>query len=428
MAKHRNRRIPKLRFTRLRDIGWHVNYRDQASGIPRKHRFNITEKDREPEARVLYAAWVAEHLGGVVLPAKETKVKPAPKRAASSKMLSGCILEIASGFIEAERLRSREAHEPRRRGSIAAPVFRDRKKVVQDFLEFLNATRGVGAVARMRLSDLTMEDVEAFNRGVVEKGYSASQVAKRLQIVKAIIDRAGRPEYGGQVLKWNWDSRDVSHGKPTNERTIPTRKQLLQMLRGTDLRGRTMIWLGIGLGFGARDLAAIRVGQITRDAYDLRRSKTGVQRFGETPARVWHYVSKYQTKMKRPAGQLLFVTKHGVPLVQPTSNAVTQWWDKLRTRIGESKATLPGFYTLRHLGATEFGSRPGCSIGDIKRWLGHSASSDMADVYMRPVRPEFEEVIEWVRSRLQTPTIDDEPGVIKLRQRKNAAKKEREAL
>lgn len=162
-----------------------------------------------------------------------------------------------------------------------------------------------------------------------------------------------------------------------------------------------MIWLGIGLGFGAKDLAAIRVGQIAKDAYDLRRSKTGMQRFGDTPPRVWKLVAKYQAREKRPNGQLLFVTRNGVPLVQPTSNAVTQWWDKLRTRVGESKETLPGFYTLRHLGATEFGSRPGASIGDVRRWLGHSAGSDMADLYMRPIRPEYKDVVIWVRHRLQ---------------------------
>ncbi|MBK8269387.1 MAG: site-specific integrase [Planctomycetes bacterium] len=163
-----------------------------------------------------------------------------------------------------------------------------------------------------------------------------------------------------------------------------------------------MIWLGIGCGFGARDLAAIRVGQITQDAYDLRRSKTGVERFGETPPRVWQFVRMYQKRERRPQGQLLLVTRNGSPLVHSKSNAVTQWWEKLRKRVGESKETLPGFYTLRHLGATEFGSRPGTSIGDVKRWLGHSAGSDMADVYMRPVRPELREVVQWVRSRLKS--------------------------
>ena len=55
---------------------------------------------------------------------------------------------------------------------------------------------------------------------------------------------------------------------------------------------------------------------------------------------------------------------------------------------------------LRHLGATEFGSRLGCWIVAMKRWLGHSASSKMADPYMKPVSPEDREVVEWVRKRL----------------------------
>jgi integrase len=404
--------VPKLSFTDVQDIGWHVSFRDSA-GTPRRHRFGIKERSGEPQARLLYHAWVLEHLGGENVKAFPTKATPAKKPKANDSVLSGSLLEISSGFLDAEEARSRKGYEPRRRGTIAAPVFRDRHKQVKDFLAFMNAEHGVGATARMRLADLTMEDIEAYNRHIVEKGYSASQVAKRLQLVKAIIDRAGRPEHGRQVLTWNWDSRDVSHGKPTNERILPTRRQILKLLRGADLRGRTMIWLGIGLGFGARDLAAIRVGQITKDAYDLRRSKTGMQRFGETPPGVWRLVSKYQEREKRPAGQLLFVTRHGVPLVQPTSNAVTQWWDKLRKRVGESKETLPGFYTLRHLGATEFGSRPGTSIGEVKRWLGHSASSDMADVYMRPVRPEYREVVEWVRGcllQLPRPPKPKKPG------------------
>jgi hypothetical protein len=87
--------------------------------------------------------------------------------------------------------------------------------------------------------------------------------------------------------------------------------------------------------------------------------------------------------------------------VHGPSNAVTQWWEKLRKRVNESRTTLSGFYTLRHLGATEFGSRPGASIGDVKRWLGHAASSNVADLYMRPVRPEYREVVEWVRKQLR---------------------------
>ncbi len=399
MAKTKRQRTPKLRFTTRRGIGWHVSYRDPVTRTPRRHRFNIRERERETEARVLYHAWVLEHLGGQNANRHPTRAA-SPPRAARSNVLSGSLLEISSGLIESERRRVRADDVPRRQGTIAAAGFRDRRKQIRDFLEFLNDRYAPGAVAKLRIADLTMDDIESYNRAIVEKGLSASQVAKRLQFVKAIIDRAGRPEYGRQVLGWNWDSRDVLHGAPSKERLFPTVAQIRKLLAATDLRGRTMIWLGIGLGLGARDLAAIRVGQIAQDRYDLRRGKTGVERFGVTPPLVWTYVLKYQSVAKRPAGQLLFVTRNGVPLVHSSSNAVTQWWEKLRVRADETKDTLPGFYTLRHLGATEFGSRPGASIGDVKRWLGHTASSNVADLYMRPVRPEYRKVVEWVRKRL----------------------------
>ncbi len=268
MSKHSKRRIPRIRFTAIRDIGWHVNYRDAVSGTPKKHRFNIIEREREAEARVLYHSWILEQLGANGDHALPTQAKPTAKRRGKQiPMLNGCILEIASGFLESERLRTRNAHEPRRRGTIIEPVYRDRARHVHDFLEFLNLQHGAGAIKKLRLADLTMEDIESYNRVLVKRGFSDSQVIKRLQLIKAIIDRAGRPEYGKQMLAWNWDSRDVAHGTPPGERILPTRKQLVRMLRGTDLRGRTMIWLGIGLGFGAKDMAAIRVGQIAKDAY-----------------------------------------------------------------------------------------------------------------------------------------------------------------
>lgn len=403
MAKsgpNRRKRVPKLTFLSSQGVGWCVSYRDPETGLPTRHRFGIREKEREPEAQLLYHAWVLEHLGGDNVRSYPTKVARKPKSAPNPKLLSGSLLEIATGLIDSERIRSRKDDAPRRRGTIAPKVFGDRKKQIRDFLTFLNERHGVGAVARMRLVDLSMEDVEAYNQDIAGKGYSASQVAKRLQLVKAIVDRAGRPEHGRQILSWNWNSRDVAHGAPTKERPFPTVQQLRRLLGTADLRGQTMIWLGLGLGLGARDLAAIRVGQITPDRYDLRRGKTGVDRYGETPSIVWAHVFRYQTVEHRKDGQLLFVTRRGVPVVHANSNAVTQWWHKLRLKAGESKDTFPGFYTLRHLGATEFGSRPGASIGDVRRWLGHAAGSDMADVYMRPVRPEYQKLINWLRRRL----------------------------
>ena len=144
----------------------------------------------------------------------------------------------------------------------------------------------------------------------------------------------------------------------------------------------------------------MRVGQIAEGAYDLRRGKTGVERFGETPPLVWSLVQQYTEEANRPKGELLFVTAKGYPLVHGRSDAVTQWWNRLRARIGETQKALGGFYTLRHLGATEYGSRPGCSIGEMKRWLGHSANSTVADVYMRPVSPSIAGTVALIRDRL----------------------------
>jgi len=397
----RKPRIPKLSFTETRGYGWHISYRDPVTGTPKRHCFGIPELERKAEAERMYHDWITKHLHGEPLPPRKGARKPITRTFMQPNILSGSIIEIASGLIESERSRIREDGEARRRGTIARAVFTDRSKQIRDFLDFMNDRHGENAINRMRLSDMSMQDVEAYNEHVVTSGYSASQVSKRMQLVKGIVDRAGRPEHGLQGLTWNWDSRDVRHGKPTQERILPTVEQLKNLLDATDQRGKAFIWLGIGLGFGPKDLSAIRVGQIANKAYDLRRGKTGVERFGTTPPYVWAHVSTYQEAKNKAKGDPLFLTKTGQHLVHARSNAVTLWWRSLRNRTGETPKTLGGFYTLRHLGATEFGNRRGASIGDIKRWLGHSASSNVADVYMKPVSPEYEAVIKWVRKSLK---------------------------
>jgi integrase len=84
----------------------------------------------------------------------------------------------------------------------------------------------------------------------------------------------------------------------------------------------------------------------------------------------------------------------------PYEGRKVKWWQRFREAIGDSKETLGGFYTLRHLGATEYWSRKGCSIVAMKQFLGHSAVSQMADRYMKPVATEHRRLIEWVRGQL----------------------------
>ena len=92
MAKARQR-IPKLRLATWGKLGWHVSFRDRGTGTPREHLFNIREREREPEARVLYHASVREHLGGNSNTSYPTKAKPATRRRSATNVLSGSLLE-----------------------------------------------------------------------------------------------------------------------------------------------------------------------------------------------------------------------------------------------------------------------------------------------------------------------------------------------
>jgi hypothetical protein len=151
------------------------------------------------------------------------------------------------------------------------------------------------------------------NAELVDAGFSDQLVKKRLQAVKAIIDRAGRPEHGEQRLSWNWDSRDKLRGKAGIPRTLPTLAQLKAILKDCDARNRAIVWMGIGLGFGQGDLAVVRVGQIDAKTYDLRPGKTGLERYVETPPGVWKAIIDYLKEHPREPGELLFVTGKGQP-------------------------------------------------------------------------------------------------------------------
>ena len=401
--KRKKKRIPKLKFTNCRNIGWHVSYRDPKTGMPKKYRFGNVSRD---EASTRYQQWLIEFLSGQVPAPKKKESAPdltSDSTVAKLKALPGSFLLVSSSVIRFDEQRCRKDGEPRRKGTISRQHLETRKHAIRQFLQFLNERYGKDAVTRLTIADLTMHDVEAFNRLTAANGTSAKHVIKQMSVVKDIIDRAGRPEHNGQTLSWNWDSRDIIRGKAAKTRSLPTLDQLKAILCASDKREQAIVWIGIGLGFGQSDISAIRAGQIDREGYDLRRGKTQIERYGETPPMVWKAISAYLKETPRPEGELLFVTRRGQPLVHGNRcDAIRLWWERLREELKESKESLSGFYILRHLGATEFGSRPGCSLADMRRWLGHTATSTIADVYMRPVAPEHRKLIEWVRAALLT--------------------------
>ncbi len=410
VGKNRNKRIPKLKFTKNRNIGWHVSYRDPVTNMPKKHRFKVSNRS---EAEQEYQKWVGAWLIGTVHEEAEQKKlnlhvggNEKEEDWVTGKLVQGSLGHITSGLLHFEQSRVREEGEAKRKGTITLGLCDERRRYAKEFMGFINSRYGHGAVGRMMLSELLVVDVEAYNRMLVEAGYSASQVGKRLRFVKAIMSRAGRPEFGSQHLPWDWSALDIAYGKPAKERKLPTVKQLKMFLKLCDVRETAIVWLGIGCGLGQRDISSIRIGQFDEKGYDLRRGKTGVDRYGETPKLVWNSITEYLQLVNRENKDRMFVTKKGMPVVHGKTDAIGKWWTRLREKLGEEGKDLDGFYILRHLGATEFGSRPGCSIGATKRWLGHSASSQIADTYMRSVSPENRKVVNWVRKALETGTVN----------------------
>jgi len=164
----RKKRVPQLRHTDTRGIGWHVSDRDPVTGTPRKHRFRARSR---AEAEPLYHAWVAQHLNAdedmlrPSLPRRST-VAPSrePTKPATVEAVPGSLLLIGSDLINLWEGQVRKSGEPRRKGTIHHRTYLTRKKHVNDFLAFLNARHGAGAVARMRLDSLDMEDVDAYRR------------------------------------------------------------------------------------------------------------------------------------------------------------------------------------------------------------------------------------------------------------------------
>jgi hypothetical protein len=117
---HSKRRIPTLAFTKSQDIGWHVNYRDPQSGVPRRRRFGLIDQNQASE---LYNAWLAEHLKGAPHRGREKIRTPAQVKetdAKAAQVTPGSLLHVSSNYLYFEEKRTRKPGEPRRSGTISA--------------------------------------------------------------------------------------------------------------------------------------------------------------------------------------------------------------------------------------------------------------------------------------------------------------------
>lgn len=389
-------------------------YRDR-NGVPQKERFT---RDRR-ESEVLYAQWIAANYS----PDGHLLAQPVGLEGAIGHNGTGddhtsiitSLPHIVDAYLQFQKARIRPEGATRQRGTIGAEQYVEIEYITRLVFEWLvdrfkDRIKSTPFDRLIQPSDyklMMLAISHRFSRGVINKCrirfWDIVRFAfeppfeQRLSFTKDNV-----PRYGGTT--------------EPKQRDIPSKETLQTIMRWSTDVERLWIWMGIGLGFGQSDLAHCRPAFFNVESYDMKRSKTGKERYGVMPPFVWRLMQDYLAKHPRKRDDLMFVTRNGLPLVRqdvkteeelrngtytrPASerlvkktDVVTQHWNRLFTISGVN--WTQGFYALRHIGATAFAKRPGIGLIEIRSFLGH-ATSQMSDHYMKPLKPEYRPVVEWI--------------------------------
>ena len=88
----------------------------------------------------------------------------------------GSVLHVTSGVLRFEQSRVRPEGERRSKRKISKPLYMERKSYCKEFMNYVNSRHGANAVCHMQVADLSMEDIEEYNRRLSKAGYSSSQM------------------------------------------------------------------------------------------------------------------------------------------------------------------------------------------------------------------------------------------------------------
>ena len=153
--------------------------------MPKKHRFGLKQRSDKAEAERLDSIWLSDYLNGKTPKTVSSRTEPVHSAQAipTDQVRPGSLLEVANSLLNYEQSRMRDADSPRERGKIHPDVYRYRCYYIRKFLQHINATCGHGSVAHLRVDDLTMQQVEQYNRELVEHGLSSSAIKHAMQSV-----------------------------------------------------------------------------------------------------------------------------------------------------------------------------------------------------------------------------------------------------
>ena len=396
-------RTSKLSEKPERQTGrYYAAYRDDDGKPPRK-RFT---KDRE-ESEHLYHLWLAERYNPDIEIISRSAETDKPVTDAS-------LLAISSAYLERQGRRVRGFDDAHKRGTVNQQTCDDIRRQVFTIVEWAKKNLGVRFRSTKLGSLFTINDYEDMFRGFI-KQWGPSFVNKLGQRFWDMVRFAGREPYRVQ-LSFTRDEVRLYGGNDTrpSRRTLPTVSDLQKILKAATLRERTWIWLALGCAFGPQDIARCKPIHFARQNFDLRRGQTGVDRYGPMFPSVWRHLKAYLDEHPAKPNNLLFTTSDGNPVVlirakQPgartgkvsytKSSALRCAWMRLLKRSGAEWSG--GFYKLRHLGGTTYGSRPEVSVVALRDFMGHT-SIETTNRYLRAVTPQNRRLIAWITKNLDS--------------------------
>lgn len=432
--------------------------RDGDTGKPRRV---FLENEREPSMRIL-AALVAAGLerqvrgrvtqqalsnivreselgngpAGVML-ATQTRSKPGAQPGGLAKpnepsFLPHSFTALVLACIQKEEEREWRGEGMPPKGWIGGRTVDENVAQFEDILRFFQKRFGDTRCQASRFGDLIrIDDYESMLRHFSgERKLKASPFVKRRHRFWQLAKYAARhPEYGPLAFA-QFAAENVGPSEERVERELPTVETLQAILGKANLTQQFWIWLAIGTGFHGKDLADLTPKDITETSYNFRRSKSKKRfaRYGGTHRLIASYLRAYLKKNPRQPGERLFLTRFGNPYVQDrrktpeeiengtatrkaskrrtarTDNFRDEWTE-LKQAAGIKEWKGGGFLILRHIGATVLATQPGVNLVLMKRFLGHSVSSDVANRYIEEVPPGSERLTDWIKRMLDGKSI-----------------------
>lgn len=240
--------------------------------------------------------------------------------------------------------------------------------------------------------------------------YAPSRLAKIVAVCRMIFKWGFDSEYLDRMPRFGPDFSTPAKSthrrhRSEQEKKLLTAKEIKALIEAADPKWRAIILLCINGGLGNSDVSRLRLNQVSGDWLDFPREKTGIDRriyiWPETLQAVEDY-KRHRETPKPEASDLLFLSKHGGPLIVVRSTGkrtdlTIEGFRRIAKKAGIHRPRM-GLYWLRHTYRTVADAvrdRPA-----IDFTMGHSDGS-MAANYRHDIADDrLQAVAEHVRDWL----------------------------